>query len=367
MTSRIYVFDPTVKDPLSQVRGIGRYLQILKENFTPEFTFTSNLQNITPDSVLINPFFNFLAPPLLMRKVAKKQVAIIHDLIPLKYPDHFPLGIKGKFNLFLNRLALKNYDLIVTDSEASKKDITRMLKVESDKIKVIYPTLPKIFQTRLDIDNCKFIENWNLKIDNYCLYVGDATWNKNLINLAKAIKIINVTCMFVGKVFAGKREYPFFATWDARRGDPPETKNAVSSFPTHPWQKELLGFLKEIEGDKRFILKGFVSDQELISLYQQARLNILVSRDEGFGFSYLEAASQSCPSVLSAIPVLQEIAGETASFARPQDSHDIANQISEIYFNSDLRESLGLQAKKRAGSFSREKFKEDWQQALTFK
>ncbi len=344
MTSRIYVFDPTAKDSLSRVRGIGRYLQILKENF-PEFNYANSLSAMKQwnnEAIFINPFFNFLSPPLLMRRVAKKQVAIIHDLIPLKYPSHFPIGLKGKFNLFLNRLALKNYDLIITDSEASKKDILKILHVDEEKIRVVYPTLPKTFVN--ESDNVKRL---TLNVENYCLYVGDATWNKNLVNLAKAIKIINVTCLFVGKVFA--------------------TKNVVSSFPIHPWQKELAGFLHEIKGDKRFILKGFVSDQELISLYQQARCNILVSRDEGFGFSYLEAASQSCPSVLSNIPTLKEIAHQTALFANPKDAQTIANQIGEIYFHPDLRESLGRQAKERSLFFSREKFKEDWQQALNIK
>ena len=48
--------------------------------------------------------------------------------------------------------------------------------------------------------------------------------------------------------------------------------------------------------DKRFIFPGFISDDELITLYEQASLNILLSRDEGFGFSYVEAASLGCPS-----------------------------------------------------------------------
>src|SRR3972149_10235969 len=126
MSKKIYIFDPTSSDKLSQVRGIGRYLQIIKENFQNDFTFISSFKGAKikkADSIFINPFFNFLSPPLTIRRIAQKQVAVIHDLIPLKYPEHYPAAVKGNFIIFLNSQALKNYDLIITDSIASKKDI----------------------------------------------------------------------------------------------------------------------------------------------------------------------------------------------------------------------------------------------------
>src|SRR3989338_4782136 len=127
MRQMIYVFDQIVNDSLSKVRGVGRYLQILKENFPKNTVFTDNIRQIAADSVFINPFFNFLKTPITLKRIANKQIAVIHDLIPLKYPEHFPVGIKGKLNIFLNKLALKNYDLIVTDSEAYKKNINNIL------------------------------------------------------------------------------------------------------------------------------------------------------------------------------------------------------------------------------------------------
>src|SRR3989338_805347 len=109
---KVFVYDPTLKDKKSAVRGIGRYLQILKENF-PEWTFTNNLtmNQWNNELIFINPFFNFLQRPLTLNRVAKKQIAVIHDLIPLKYPSHFPPGIKGSIYILLNKYALRNYDL----------------------------------------------------------------------------------------------------------------------------------------------------------------------------------------------------------------------------------------------------------------
>ena len=83
----------------------------------------------------------------------------------------------------------------------------RILGINEDKVKVIYPCLPKIFSnSKLVIRDSEKQKqenpNYQLPVTNYCIYVGDATWNKNLVNLARAIKEINVTCVFVGKVFS---------------------------------------------------------------------------------------------------------------------------------------------------------------------
>src|SRR3989338_6357991 len=177
MIQKVFVYDPTASDKLSSVRGIGRYLQILKENFSDDFEFVSQIENWKlkiENSVFINPFFNFLQPPLTFRRIASKQIAVIHDLIPLKYPAHFPAGIKGSIYILLNKLVLKNYDLIITDSEASKHDIMEKLQVKSYKIKVIYPCLTKGF---LNYETTPY----SLLPTPYCIYVGDATWNKNLV------------------------------------------------------------------------------------------------------------------------------------------------------------------------------------------
>jgi len=320
MINKIYVFDPTLSDSQSQVRGIGRYLQIMKENLASAVIFT-NGKDIAYDSILVHPFFNFLNSRFLLKKVAKKQIAVIHDLIPLKFPQHFPLGFKGKIKMMVNKLALNQYyDLIITDSHTVKQDLIQLLQIPPTKIKVIYPTLPKIFWQK---------NNSHKKSANYCLYVGDGTWNKNLVNLAKAIKLSNKKCLLVGKVFSHHQSL------------------------NHPWQKELHTFFQLIQADSRFVLKGFVSDEALIELYQQASINLLLSHDEGFGFSYLEALSQHCPSILADIPLFREIAGNTALYVNQNDPQAIAQAI----FKADYLISLSTTDLSR---FSPNNFKKQW-------
>lgn len=356
--SHVYVYDPSATDELSRVRGIGRYIQILRENF-PEWKFSGNLaiQQLSHNSIFINPFINFLQRPILTKRIAKKQIAVIHDLIPLKYPAHFPSGITGRLNIFANKLALKNYDAIVTDSEASKKDIRDILRIDEKKIHVIYPCLPKTLNSgkgQGERDKGNLSKPFTLNPSPYCLYVGDVTWNKNLVNLAKAIKITGVNCVFVGKAFSDLNKELRITNHGK------DTKNHNSKFKLHdsvnPWLKDFTEFSKIVKGDLHFIFPGFITDEELLHLYQNAICNILVSRDEGFGFSYLEAASQGCPSVLSDIPVFHETAQDSALFARAEHPEDIAEKIQVLYREKDVRLQLQKTAKKRADFFSPHQF-----------
>ncbi|MFH0773108.1 MAG: glycosyltransferase, partial [bacterium] len=320
MRAPVYVYDPTVTDLQSKVRGIGRYVQVLRENCPSDWIFTYNLKEIPRNSILIQPFYTFYQPPLITRRIAKRQIAIIHDVIPLKYPQHYPIGIKAFFYSLMERYYLRLFDQIITDSQSSKQDIHTYLNVKCEKISVLSPTLAHCFWETL-APRTHSLE--------YCLYVGDGTWNKNLVALARAIKKTGVICIFAGKIFADTNPAHY----------------------THPWQKELNQFFTETKDDKRFIFKGYVSDKELLNLYVQAKLNILLSRDEGFGFSYVEAASQGCPSLLGDRPIFHEIAEGNAEFVDCDDTDRIATVITSLMNNADKLKILSVGALKQSKKY----------------
>ena len=331
----LFFYDPTEKDPLSSVRGIGRYLKVLREAF-PGARFSSELSQASKYDIFFNPFCNITQPPLLMRRVAKRQIVVIHDVIPLLYPKHFPLGIKGSLNVFLHKTALRSYDIVLTDSEKSKKDIIQFLNIRPEKISVIYPALSQEFFGPSKKTTSEFTPP-----EKYCIYVGDATWNKNLVALAQSVIISDLSCICVGQVFS-------------------RDNKSVS----HPWQEELKRFLTVVRDNPQFIFPGFISDPTLRDLYKNAVCNLLVSRDEGFGYSYFEAASQDTPSVLSDIPVLRETAGKTALFAPYNDPEAIADQILRFAKDPILRNRMGALAKKNTQKASLAVFKKSLQAAF---
>ena len=184
MKKPVYIYDSTYEDTTSRFRGIGRYIELLRSCFSRKFSFHNNLEDIPKESVFINPFFTFFDQPLIDKKRFVKQIAVIHDIIPLKYKKHFPAGLKGTINTIKNKKALTLYDLVITDSQKSKDDICKMLKVNEQNIRVVYPAVLNKF-SKIESNKPDFISE---KIKKFLLYVGDATWNKNLINVAKALK-----------------------------------------------------------------------------------------------------------------------------------------------------------------------------------
>jgi glycosyltransferase involved in cell wall biosynthesis len=369
--STVFVFDPTAKDVQSKVRGVGRYLETLNEAFHKDWKFTADLKQVTKQDILINPFLNPINPPLSLFKKGRKQIAIIHDLIPQKYPKQFPIGLKGKLNKLLNNWTLRNYDLIVTDSEESKKSIVQILKIPPQKIEVIYATVPHLFCPHLamypDVDdpqhpfheeNGKTVAEFTIlslervtnnpvlsKLNDFILYVGDATWNKNLVNLASTVKIANLTCVCVGKVF---------------NTIPPDFLHKNP----HPWQIPLHSFMKQVQGDPHFVFPGFISNVELMALYKKAKVNILLSYDEGFGLSYIEAGYMGTPSVLSDIPVFREIAGQAAEYVPATDPKVMAQKIVEVFYDKVKYEKMSIEVFDRAQNYSPDKFKKRWLEVL---
>lgn len=312
-------------DQIEQLRGGGRYIQTLRENLDNDFIFVNKLSDVNPNDILIVASFNPFKSPDVTKRYCKKQLLIIFDVVPLKYPRHFPAGIIGNINLMKNKWSLKNFDKIITISEHSKKDISIYLNYPLDKIAVIYPKLARIFY-----------ENNNSSVtsivDKYCIYVGDVNWNKNILNLVQAFILADVKLLLVGKPFSNDRKI-----------------NSLN----HPWQKEYQKVLKVVKNDKHFQLLGYQSDNELINLYKNAYLNILVSRDEGFGYSYMEAASQNCPSLLSDIDIFHETSSGSAFFTQASNPQEIADTITKIYTGLIQRNNIANQALAQFNTFSK--------------
>lgn len=331
----VYIYDPTATDDASKVRGIGRYMEILRDYLPEDVTFVNSLDKVPKDALFIHPFYNFLQPPQTYKRIATKQITVVHDLIPHKYPHQFPYGLKGLLNIITNVFLLRNYSGIITDSFHSASDIHEMVKFPDKGISVAYPCISKNFQKLLKA----YDTNTKSPMKKpYFIYVGDATWNKNLVNIAKAVKLADVECVFIGKHFIRSK---MLHSFDKK--------------PENPWLNELYAFYREIKDDSRFHLAGFISDESLINYYHHAEANLLISRDEGFGFSYLEAGVCNTPSVLADTRISHELAADSALFSDPEDPEEIAKCIKE-YLDSDSRANKITLMKKKLQDLSPTQF-----------
>jgi glycosyltransferase involved in cell wall biosynthesis len=323
--NRVFVHDPTSTDSSSQVRGVGRYLSIMRQAL-PEW-FDSLPQS--PD-IFIHPFFNPINQPRLNQPNyhAKRAIAIIHDVIPLQFPEYFPLGITGGFIKRRNRRLLSQaYDLLVTDSQTSKHAIVQYLNPQIP-CEVVYPAsrleAAPSFNSALQVPSTYFI------------YVGDVNWHKNIALIAQAAHEAALTTIFVGNAFM---------------------KDPL----THPWHIEYAKY-KAIQRTSPYVVEvGYVSDNELAWLYQHAVANILVSREEGFGYSFVEAARFATPSILSNIPIFHEISQGRGCIMVPEgDLFGLVCAMKRLVKEESCRFRLGFEAQERSKHFRVEDFRNAW-------
>lgn len=328
IVKKVLIYNPND----STHRGGGRYLKSLAE-VVEGATLIENLSKLESNDILIVPFWKPTERPIINGRICQKQILCILDVIPLAYPDHFPLGWKGRWNVRNSKKSLSNFDKIVTISQHSKSEIMRVLGVDERKIEVIYPTLEPIFFDK----KIGLTTDIKIPFKDYFIYVGDANWNKNLVNIAKAIKESDSNLVLVGKVFEKLKSLK------SER----ELEEYTRSL-NHIEQKSLREFTLFTFGDERFFFTGYINDDELKLLYQRAIANILISFDEGFGYSFFEAASQACPSLLSDIDVFREISTlDGALFCDPLDCHQIAMSINELINKPTLRNELIIASSKR--------------------
>jgi len=249
--------------------------------------------------------------PLLYRN----KIVTIHDISW----KHFPYSVSLRFYLYYRFLIPKiaNNSLhIFTVSEFSKKDIIENLKIDSQKITVVYNAVSNRFRYL------------GLKRKNIILSVATLQSYKNMQGLIKAF-------LFLKEKYKNMREYKLILVGGINQKVFRKTK------------------FRELVNDRRdIIFTGYMSDKELIELYNEAKLFVLVSKFEGFGIPPLEAMACRCPVVVSNVTSLPEVCGDAAYYVDPYSIEDIANGIYKVLVDENLRENLILRGIERVKLFS---------------
>jgi len=159
---------------------------------------------------------------------------------------------------------IKYKDIIITDSENTKKDIDKFYPGIENKIYVLYPGIDKRFR-KIDSKSINLVLNkYGLKHSNYLLYVGAIEPRKNL-----------ELCIRVYAELLKKKKFKDYKFLIVGRAG---------------WKNEKVYRLVQKMGlEAKVIFVGYVNDEDLPYFYNGARLLIYLSFYEGFGLPPLEA------------------------------------------------------------------------------
>lgn len=297
-------------------RGIGFYTKNLIECLSKirDIDLIESSKEALPDLIHYT-YFDLYSPPLFIDQKIP-TVVTIHDLTPIVFSKHYPAGLKGQFNNYLQRLSLRNVKAILTDSLSSKIDLVKYWNIPEEKIFITPLGIASHFkvikdQRRLEQVQAKF----NLP-KRFVIFTGNVNWNKNILGMAKACIESEIDLVIAGESFTSRANLDH---------------TELASF------KE---FLEKYEQHQRIHILGFVSDDDLVALYNLAEATLLLSFYEGFGLTILESQACGTPVITSFTSSMPEVGKDAVLYVDPYRVEDIRKAIQKILTDQNLRDRL---------------------------
>jgi glycosyltransferase involved in cell wall biosynthesis len=243
------------------------------------------------------------------------QITTIHDVIYKRFPE--TAGWLNAGVALLVPLAARRSQLVLTDSEASKRDLVELLGVDPARIAVT-PLGPGLLEPEVPLEEEEVRRRLGLGGDApVVLTVAAKRPHKNLGRLLDAFAQVDTNALLV-----------------------------VPGFETS-YESEL----KERAGERmRFV--GWLDDDTLDGLYRAATCLVLPSLAEGFGLPVLEAMARGTPVACSRASSLPEVAGDAVLYFDPLDTSDLAMALGQLLHDPDLRARLREAGVVHAAKFS---------------
>jgi len=300
------------ENPVEVVEVDARHYSVAEQINLPVI-----LKSLRPDLIHF-PHFNH---PYIFKG---DFVVTIHDLTLSLYAERGGKLKQGIYKRVISHAARKS-KRILTVSDFVKKELIKEFDLLPQKVVTTYNGIDEEFKKITNPRILKKAEQYGLK-KPYILSVGQWRTHKNLLRLVDAYAQV-----VKDKRFTNHFDLVFVGKVDAKY---PELQEKVSR----------LGLKDSIK------FTGFVPDEDLPIIYNNAMLFVFPSLSEGFGLPGLEAQSCGVPVASSDKTSLPEIFGDGAIYFNPMNTNDIAAKIKKVLGEEKLRSNLisaGLQNAKR--------------------
>ena len=305
----------------SPLTGVGHYTAELARNLplvAPSDSFTF----ISPNGLLKRRWWSLGLPLHLLRNSfdlfhgtnyeipfwsRRPTVLTIHDLSLLLLAEVHSDDLVGRARWRLPWMA-KRASKIITPSNSIKTELCEAFGIHPDKVAVT-PEAPRpVFKKRKDPE---LLRRLGIEED-FVLFVGTIEPRKNLRRLVEAFdRMLRNTSLSPKLVIAGGQGWMM--------------DNFVS-------------FIEEKGVSDRVCLTGYLEDEDLCGLYSTCAAFIYPSLYEGFGLPPLEAMACGAPVITSHTPALMETTGDAARLVDPKDISDMAQAMTEMLSDENVRE-----------------------------
>jgi len=254
-----------------------------------------------------------------------KTVVTIHDMTPFVLPEDYSL-FHRKWLKYFFRKATRLADVIISDSENSKKDLVSVFNISPEKVNVIpFGIADEFFRKRDDTLKKKIRAKYSVG-DRFILNVGTLHPRKNIERICLAYKKLRE-----GKNISHKLVIVGRGGWS---------------------YKKFFNLPERLELTDEIIFLGNVPQEDLPVLYNSAEVFLYPSLYEGFGLPVLEAMACGIPVVTSNTSSLPEVAGGAAILVDPYNVNEIVSALYDLLTDKNLQRDMVDKGLERARKFS---------------
>lgn len=258
------------------------------------------------------------------------SLSVIHDLMH-RYERRFP-EVSSGFMFIQREKHYKNIcrysEGILVDSEVGKRQVIDSYTIDQDIIHVLPYIAPPYVYEKDTFSKSDFKQSLPSK---FFFYPAQFWKHKNHEQLVRAIGYLRNKLPDIKIVFAGSPKNAF-----------DEVKSLVSN--------SLLA--------DHIIFLGYISDQDMVSIYRHARALIMPTYFGPTNIPPLEAFALGCPVAVSKIYGMPEQVGDAALLFDPTKMHEIADVMYRLWTDDNLCLSLIEKGRKRATIWNKDTYQQ---------
>ena len=268
------------------------------------------------------------------RFIAGKSIVLtVHDVIPLVCNDGWTSRQVEQFERQI-RYGLTAAKMVIAVSESTKMDIIRLFDTPADKIRVVYwgCDITERSHDPQELKSTDRLEKLGIP-QRYVMAFGGGAPRKNAERVISAFGKVTDDIDEINLILVG--------------AGAPDVRERYQSIA------------RQAGIEKNVFVLGFVDDDDLATLYENALCLVYPSLYEGFGLPVLEAMAKNIPVVASNRSSIPEVTGNTAILTDPENEDMLADAIIHLLTDESLRNKLSALGYERAGRFSWRQTAED--------
>ncbi|MBI4276668.1 glycosyltransferase family 4 protein, partial [Candidatus Uhrbacteria bacterium] len=259
----------------------------------------------------------------------RPSVVTVHDLLIYEHPEWFPAGRLGGQEFAIQVAvpsSIRRASVVVTPSRATATAVANRFHVEPKKLRVI----PEgIVEEPVEEGSVAHVRTQFGITSPYIFFIGTIEPRKNLVRAIDA-----------------------FVEYRKRNGG----DSAFIIAGGKGWKNDdVFGAIDRANatlGARAVRYIGVVTHADKCSLIAGAELFLWPSLGEGFGLPLLEAMALGTPVITSNVTSIPEVAGGAALLVDPLDTSAIADVLTRLMQDQNLRDAYQAKGSARSRQFS---------------